>query len=80
MHVAIWHLPPVTSLIALIGELILPSSAPPSDVAPGFKRTVNSRWSHRNGSIVSSEPGLGVKGRVSCTYILVCEMKHRLIH
>jgi len=55
-------LPPVTSHIASTGELSLgtkPLSWSNAGVPDSRKTTENIRWSQRNGSRVSSEPGIG---------------------
>jgi hypothetical protein len=55
-------LPPVTSHIASMGELSLgtsPTSRSNAGVPDSRRTSENSRWSQRNGSRVSSEPGIG---------------------
>jgi len=55
-------LPPVTSHIASIGELSLgtkPLSRSNAGVPGSRKTRENIRWSQRNGSRVSSAPGIG---------------------
>ena len=55
-------LPPVTSHIASIGELSLgtkPISRSNAGVPDNRRTSEKSRWSQRNGSRVSSEPGIG---------------------
>lgn len=55
-------LPPVTSHIASMGEVspgTRPTSRSKAGVPDNRKTSENSRWSQRNGSRVSSDPGIG---------------------
>ena len=56
------NLPPVTSHIASIGEEsegTRPVSLSTAGVPASLSTNENSLWSHRNGSRVNSEPGIG---------------------